>query len=153
MSRLKEDELLEELAYAVGSSAISEQAYQEIVALITKFDKECVKSFDAGYKAGVIEQKPKVTEEWVEEKATQLIYKWFHKWREAYTTEELRATAKDFIHSLVEEIPAKKLIVPEGFVEKWWIIFKEYQAGQHSGQLSNFLEQMINELGLETEEK
>ena len=47
----------------------------------------------------------------------------------------------------------KKPIAPKGFVEKWWIIFKEYQAGQHSGQLSNFLEQMINELGLEVEKK
>lgn len=42
-----------------------EQAYQQIKAIITKFDEECVKSFDTGYKAGVIER-PKVTEEFIE---------------------------------------------------------------------------------------
>ena len=58
-----------------------------------------------------------------------------------------------FKHYLQIKARLQKLVVPEGFVEKWWIIFKEYQAGQHPGQLSNFLEQMINELGLETEKK
>ena len=93
-----------------------------------------------------LEQKPEFTKEWIEEKATWLI-------EEGCIQHIKPSFIKDFIRSLVKEIPVKKPTVPEGFREKWWIIFKEYQAGQHPGQLSNFLEQMINELGLEVEKK
>ena len=48
-----------------------------------------------------------VTEEWIEEKTSQLIVGWFHKWREMYTKREMRIEAKDFIRSLVEEIWGK----------------------------------------------
>jgi len=77
MSKLKEDELLGELAYAFACSTISEQAYKQIVALI---------------------KKPKVTEEWIEEKAKIVC-----------DTIRLHPrltmkTAKDFIRSLVEKI-------------------------------------------------
>ena len=103
---MKEKELLDELAMWYGTYPFSdknEQAYQQILALITKFDKECVKSFDAGYKAGVIE-KPRVTEEWIEEKANEL---------KKFCYEDTGVFAyiegyKDFIRSLVEEIRGNK---------------------------------------------
>jgi len=130
MSKLKEEELLEELAYAYGCSIISKQAYQQTVALI---------------------QKPGVTEEWVEEKAKELREK-------TYIAEPMHGygldldIAKDFIRSFVEKMPAKKLIVPKGFVEKWWIKLKEQQV-KHPGQLTNFIKEMINGLGLEVVEE
>ena len=75
------------------------------------------------------------------------------KLKEREEFQELHESYIDIVLDLYDQLEQKKLIAPEGFVEKRWIKFKEYQAGQHPGQLSNFLEQMINELGLEVEKK
>lgn len=58
---MNKDELLEWLDEKVNN--YDDQAYQEIKAIITRFDEECVKSFDAGYKAGVVESTSK-EEDW-----------------------------------------------------------------------------------------
>ncbi len=47
-------------------------------------------------------QKPKVTEDWIEDKARELL-----KWWDAGGFAHLK-TCKDFIHSLVEEIHGRK---------------------------------------------
>lgn len=99
------------------------------------------------------QKKPKVMEEWIDIKARKLHDELFGECENGYIGGNDFQSIKDFIRSFVEEIPVKKPTVPEGFKEKWWIIFKEYQAGRHSRQLSNFLEQMINELGMEAEKK
>jgi len=67
MSKLKKEELLEKLNKAfeyLPLSIANGQAHRQIKAIITKFSEECVKSFDVGYKAGVIER-PRVTEGWI----------------------------------------------------------------------------------------
>ena len=84
MSKLKEDELLGELAHAFACSTISEQAYKQIVALI---------------------KKPEVTEEWYEEKAKKLrdeSYYYRGKNNKYYSIALKKA--KDLIRSFVEEI-------------------------------------------------
>ena len=70
MTELKKEELLGILGirFAGVCSRKEARAYQQIRAIITKFDEECVRSYKTGYKAGLI-QKPEVTEEWIEKMA------------------------------------------------------------------------------------
>jgi len=101
-----------------------EQALEEIVAILKNFDKECVKSYKTGYKAGVIEKpqhdekterelqemysdkKPGVTEEWIEEKATKFLDDLCDYDRSVeYWNKDL---IKDFIRSLMGEVNEKK---------------------------------------------
>ena len=70
-------------------------------------------------------------------------------WRETFGEGHKGKCYEDYL-----QIKARlqKLVVPKGFVEKWWIKLKEQQV-RHPGQLTNFIKEMINELGLEVEEK
>lgn len=115
--KLNKEELLEHLSdwyeYSRIEKALNviyktdEQAYQQIKATITKFDEECEKSFDAGYKAGLIEKKPQVTEEWKEEKAKDILKLIGYKIHGEYLNVHI-GEAKDFISLIVKEIHGKR---------------------------------------------
>ena len=95
---LKEREELQEL----------HESYIDIILdlydqLEVKNSEECVKSFDAGYKAGAIESASKlqVTKGWIGEKAREVL---LHVLDGQFYNEEKR---KDFIRKFVKEIQGK----------------------------------------------
>ena len=136
MTKLSKEELLSrlslwvsELKTSVGWDNIEEQAYQQIKELI---------------------QKPEVTEEWIEEKAramyqTSIIFP--HN-----TPETIVYKCKEFIRSLVEEVPAEKATVMEEFVEKWrdYLLqrFPVNTTGNAHNDWLSELKQMLKEAGV-----
>ena len=82
MSKLSEEELSEELAYAYGCSTISKQAYQQMEEMIKKLE---------------------ITEEWYKERAEELIIK-----LDLIGCPISVRKAREFIRSFVEEIIKKE---------------------------------------------
>ena len=105
------------------------QAYRQIVVLI---------------------KKPQVTEEWIEEKAKELIDKYL------YRKEHLKLNkAKDFIRSLVEGMPRQKTRLDEKFVIPYaGDIFAYFDEGEPCCyEIEKILIKMLKDAGMEVVEK
>jgi len=119
--KLKEEKLLGKLDQWIGRARRDEapdniiwhidddSAYQDIVALIQKFSEECVKSYKTGYKAGIVNEnsrmrkKPKVTDEWYEERVKEFLKKTYGKPIYPISVRDLT----DFIRKLIKEIQGR----------------------------------------------
>jgi len=160
MSKLKEEEILGQIDTWLACckndakrvyggrkkcpcQEICEQAYQQIREMIKGRAEQ--EEIEARYIDIVIDlydqleqMKPQVTEEWYEEKAIELYNLLYYK---TFNMQQV----KDSIHSLVEEIPAKKATVDEEFVEKMveesvYVLHKDMKV---------FYERKLKEVGVE----
>ena len=98
----------------------------------------------------LVQQKPEVTEEWIEEKAKDLLVKANIS---IHTPEAMRqqlGIIKDFIRSLVEEIPAKRVTVSEEFVEEESYCLEWKDKDELRNEL---IPKMLKEAGVEVVEK
>ena len=104
---------------------------------------------EAGEQIVALIQKPEVTEEWYNEKAkmfTTLMYNLTQHEPHLENHHFNQLKVKDFIRSLVEEMPAKKPTVTEEFVQEAIDYIAEYPSYKR-------LEKKLKEAGVEVVKK
>jgi len=98
----------------------------------------------------ISEEKPEVTEAWIEEKARGLLMVLHEAYKDDYLDydDKMIPKFKDFIRSLVEDIPGKKPIVSEEYVKKYYQIFLYMPMHEREEGLPIVIKRMLKEAGV-----